>query len=296
MLKNWCYLLLICSIVFSSCSIQKRVFRKGYHVVWDHHKKASEQVVIVDTKIVHELKEETLIASGADREKIVLPKEKSKFVFDKDTCGDVINLRNGDELKVKLVEIGEEFIKYKRCDNINGPTLAVEKKRVEKITYVNGGEENVVVLNEEGYQVANNDGAYTHVPKRENKLGNLSMVLHAVIYGISLVFLLMLLIVPSINWVIYAYVATLGLSFILPTTVAFLSLFQFKNEPEKYSGKWMPIYIIANKLWIFVALAVVSFGLSGSLLQQLIFIPLLLTYIGLSIYVLLPKKKKTNGK
>jgi hypothetical protein len=53
-------------------------------------------------------------------------------------CQDVLSLKNGTEIKVKVVEIDQDFIKYKRYDNLNGPLIWISKSDVGLITYENG--------------------------------------------------------------------------------------------------------------------------------------------------------------
>jgi hypothetical protein len=57
-----------------------------------------------------------------------------------DTCDNII-LTNGDEIRGKILEIGIEEIKYKKCDNLNGPTIIIRKSDVYKIKYINGTED-----------------------------------------------------------------------------------------------------------------------------------------------------------
>lgn len=54
---------------------------------------------------------------------------------------DTIFMKNGAEVKTKVLEIGKSEIKYKRFDNINGPTYTIKKQSVSKIKYENGVED-----------------------------------------------------------------------------------------------------------------------------------------------------------
>lgn len=56
----------------------------------------------------------------------------------KDNECDEIILKNGDELRVKVIEIAETIIKYRRCDNLNGPIYSIPKADVFLIKYPNG--------------------------------------------------------------------------------------------------------------------------------------------------------------
>ena len=51
---------------------------------------------------------------------------------------DVIIMKNGDEIKSKVTEIGINEIKYKKFDNLNGPVITVAKSDVFMIKYENG--------------------------------------------------------------------------------------------------------------------------------------------------------------
>ena len=54
---------------------------------------------------------------------------------------DVITLRNGNEVKAKVTEINSSEIKYKRFDNLDGPTVVVPRDEVFVINYENGTRE-----------------------------------------------------------------------------------------------------------------------------------------------------------
>lgn len=51
---------------------------------------------------------------------------------------DFIVCKNGDEIEAKVLEIGENEIKYKRCDNTDGPTISIRSSEVLMIKYPNG--------------------------------------------------------------------------------------------------------------------------------------------------------------
>lgn len=54
-----------------------------------------------------------------------------------DSC-DLIVCNNGNEINAKVLEIGLAEIKYKKCDNPNGPTISIKKADVLMIKYPNG--------------------------------------------------------------------------------------------------------------------------------------------------------------
>lgn len=51
---------------------------------------------------------------------------------------DVIVLKNGNEIKAKVIEITPTEIKYKKFDNLQGPTVVIVKSDVFMIKYENG--------------------------------------------------------------------------------------------------------------------------------------------------------------
>lgn len=54
---------------------------------------------------------------------------------------DVMILRNGDEVNVKVTEVGVELVKYKRTDNPDGPAYEQRKSEVFMIKYANGAKD-----------------------------------------------------------------------------------------------------------------------------------------------------------
>ena len=51
---------------------------------------------------------------------------------------DLIIKKNGDEIKSKVLEVNLSIIKYKKNDNLNGPTFEIKKSEVFIIKYENG--------------------------------------------------------------------------------------------------------------------------------------------------------------
>jgi hypothetical protein len=54
-----------------------------------------------------------------------------------DNC-DVVYFINGERVEATNIIIDGEFVRYKSCDNINGPTYEAFKSDVSKIEYANG--------------------------------------------------------------------------------------------------------------------------------------------------------------
>lgn len=51
---------------------------------------------------------------------------------------DILQLKDGLKIEVKLIEVSESSIKYKRWDNLNGPTYTISITKVSSILYENG--------------------------------------------------------------------------------------------------------------------------------------------------------------
>jgi len=54
---------------------------------------------------------------------------------------DVILLKDGSEIKSKVIEITEDVIKYKKFEHLDGPLISISKNKVFMITYENGTKE-----------------------------------------------------------------------------------------------------------------------------------------------------------
>jgi hypothetical protein len=245
------YVIFIALFFVTSCSVEKRVYRKGYHVVWNNKHsneiKKNERLNTTKTPLEQEIsKEEVIVLTSREADLLPFIKKRAVINLDKDTCGDVLLLQNADEIAVKILEIDERNIKYKRCDNINGPTYSISKSRVALIKYANGTKE--VVMPEPAYKVAEQDKPpKPEMPRKVNPLGLASLLLYllgSILFrgltasaysGSMLVFLLILSIAPLI--------------------MAYISLFQFKREPNRYKGKWMPITVVCIYLAAFLILA-----------------------------------------
>ena len=62
---------------------------------------------------------------------------------------DVITLKSGEEIKAKVTEVSATEVKYKRFDNLDGPTIVIEKQDVFFINYENGTREVINSITED---------------------------------------------------------------------------------------------------------------------------------------------------
>lgn len=54
---------------------------------------------------------------------------------------DTVTLTDGRTVQAKVIELLDDAIKYKKFDNLEGPTYTVPKKSITKIKYANGSED-----------------------------------------------------------------------------------------------------------------------------------------------------------
>jgi len=145
---------IIITSILTSCSIQKRVYNSGFHIEWFGSKndkgvvqtKAKKEASSTEITLRNIPDSENSIAeielekSFQDNESLMFPKENENTIgnnLDTSSCDIIIN-NNGDEIYAKVTEISLYEIKYKNCDNLEGPTITISKKDVFMIKYPNG--------------------------------------------------------------------------------------------------------------------------------------------------------------
>ena len=81
---------------------------------------------------------------------------------------DIIVKKDGSIIKVKVLEVSEEAIKYKKIDKTDGPTYSVLKSNLTSINYENGEVENFVgeQKNSEKSEVIDEDSENEEKPKK----------------------------------------------------------------------------------------------------------------------------------
>jgi hypothetical protein len=135
-MKKILLLIPACFILLTNCSIQKRHYEKGFTINW-HHRPQSP--VTKDSP----LDESTLTASSdnaASSQKAITFFKENPIL--KDSC-DLIEFKNNTSLRAKVTEIGTKDIRYKRCDNPDGPMYIADKSEILAITFSNGEREEI---------------------------------------------------------------------------------------------------------------------------------------------------------
>lgn len=153
----------------------------------------------------------------------------------KDQC-DIMLLRSGEEILVKVVEIGVTEIKYKKCDNQQGPLFLVNKNDVFMITYENGSKD-VFKIEE----IKNNSNSISENKTKEIDKKNVNdNDKDKQTNGFAIVSLVL---------------GILGIIPLAGIIFGVISLNQINEKPEKYKGKTMAILgIIFSLFWIFIIL------------------------------------------
>ena len=143
--------LLILGAVLFSCSVQKRHYRKGLYFARngkagkypaDHARsEQARQSSAIFTEVLP-VKDQAPIAdaNGKTTALIVLKKPAIHFKSPNDSC-DLIVMRTGDEMFVKVLEISSQEIRYRKCSMPDGPLFVSLKRDVFMVKYSNGKKE-----------------------------------------------------------------------------------------------------------------------------------------------------------
>lgn len=98
--------------------------------------------------------------------------EKSDHYYISLSAGcDTLVLRSGSVLLGKVEEIGQSEIKYKKCDNLNGPFISLAKSDVVQIKFMNGTREVITSDNPGVIPVYASRSAQDTMPQKMEGLG-----------------------------------------------------------------------------------------------------------------------------
>lgn len=229
----------------SACSVKKRTHRKGYYVDWVFSKKeAKPSLTSIDRskerKLMHENSDQNnsetkVLASNNDELTIENLDTKKGLLLLNDTCGDLILFKSGDIVTARVMEITEDKIKYKRCDNLGGPLFVVSKSTVQSIKYVNGTTEVIIPPTINPYTPSDPGSQQSEYkgPQKMNPKAILSVL--AFIAGIF----------------------TVGIGFIISLLLANKAVKEITAEPKKWRGLKLAKFMKQLCIVLFVAIAVV---------------------------------------
>jgi hypothetical protein len=228
-----------------SCSLTNSTKLKGNKPLFGKSN-SGQQIISEEIRQLDKLEssEETIIANNSNLQEIepqptsdlatltndLYPSEKINTKILDNSC-DRITFLNGDEEEVKLIEIGDDYIKYKRCDNLDGPTYNVSKTKVFMILYYNGKKEVIE------HNAADEKPKYQEQTKNNNNQYNSS---ESEINGFAL---------ASFVFGILGFIPLLGI------ILGVIANNQISKNPNKYKGKGFAIAGIAlSFFWIFILL------------------------------------------
>ncbi|MES2689668.1 MAG: DUF4190 domain-containing protein [Bacteroidota bacterium] len=241
----------------SSCSIQKRVHRPGFHIEWLSHKNPKQ--VKAHARIAHKnttIKKTDSVAvpkpemASASVQEVYTPQSSIIDEQAKTEPCDVMILRSGEEVSAKVLEVNSASIRYKKCENLNGPDYFIEKSDVFMIKYANGIKEII----EEPKPGENQNNVrppdYRRPPHVDTRTVP-GIAITAFVLSLASVFLS------------FVGIFTLIAGFVL----GFAALKQINENPERYKGRgfaYTAIIFSGTFLLLFLLFLVIVLVLIGS--------------------------------
>jgi hypothetical protein len=244
-------LILICSILLVSCGIEKRVHRSGFHlnkktIAHSAERKSNEKnsplsktdISTVDvaqnstsTEMpIHIEKSTSILSTEYYQDDIVYSSENNSYLDSKvtpisdETC-DLIILKDGSEIKAKVLEINDDNIKYKLCDNLDGPTFTKSKDLIFMIKYPNGTS---TVVNSVDSKNKSNEST-----KKDDSTKKETEPLSIVGFSLNLLaFLLMIVEIAGFFFPIWSLLFS-----IIGSIILLISATKFNKNPNRYKGK-----------------------------------------------------------
>jgi hypothetical protein len=134
-------LLLFLSAILQSCSIEKRLYNKGFHVENNFFKKENIEKAKVDLStdgfLAQETSsmEETIQPQSTKQEKEV---ESKKIIQLQEQECDTLYFKNGTKILCEIRYAGKDEVVYKVCGNPKGYNQHSKTSEIEKISYANG--------------------------------------------------------------------------------------------------------------------------------------------------------------
>lgn len=243
---------------FTSCTIEKRLYRPGFHI-HDSKNNSIESRSIKggdEEKPIDRVEPIGFTASTShileSNPGFTMPILMSAAVnrlitLTVDSCDNII-LKKGIEVRGRIVEINPTEIRYKKCDNLNGPTIVISKQDVFMIQYINGTMDSFVEDSSEEKPVKEKPKADN--PKKFQALGLIGSLLTFIIGGI------LLAAIPSIG----AFGAGLVLGF-LGMVFGSIAVTRINRKPDERSGMFFAILSLIGGLLLFILSIVLLFVL-----------------------------------
>ncbi len=225
---------LSCLTLITSCTIEKRLYRPGYHIESSLFSRS-----VAESEHKHEprkLKSRQEESPQFDTKDLQRTLEVKPLLANYTNPCDTIVKKNGDKLIVKVETISESKVTYRKCDNLSGPIYEESLVKVDYLSFANGKVEKI------DSQSLNNNDYNTSAPSAQNSSqpGDVTQIKKPIeIFGLAS-FLSLGLCIAMGN-----FAPTPGLVlFIASIVLAIVSLVRFKDNPQKFGGRWMPITVL----------------------------------------------------
>lgn len=248
------FLLLLTLLITVSCSVQKRHYQKGYFVSWKKHAPTKEHKENSALAAANRSQKESplqviqttnraLSAGVSNGVQLNSIKKKSVFGPPIDSC-DVMIFRNGSEDRIKILELSDNTIKYKKCSMLDGPDYIIDKKDVFMVKYANGTNE--VFKAQEPATTKSPEPTNTYTPQRYQKK-NTKLATASVFFG---------------AFGFYPLVLIGGIIAIITSSI---QLHLIASNPERYGGErrarvGFVLGIVSVILWIMLIALIVLAG------------------------------------
>ena len=169
----------ILSCIISSCTMEKRVYVPGYNVEWKNFNNSREKIDVTKktnsetTEQIsnkdklnpinsEQIETEENITASVDNSNVIIYKQNNipklittntlntnqgrtrinDILLNPEPCDKII-LQDGSRINGKVMEISSNQVKYKNCEDINGPMITLDKPNVYMIKYSNGTKETI---------------------------------------------------------------------------------------------------------------------------------------------------------
>lgn len=174
---------------------QKRKYRKGWHSTMTSHNGGVTRGEQQDKSKSIEYEEfEDYLAQSSETDDVSIyieeppilniPQEEKIIpaTIAEETPCDLVMLKNGEEINAKVTEIGGLEIKYKLCDNLEGPVYTIPKHEVFKIKYANGSSTLISEIESTNTRpIGNRTSNTNNDPNRPLKIASIAGIIMAAI-------------------------------------------------------------------------------------------------------------------
>ncbi len=241
-------------IALSSCSLQKRLYNKGFYISKHHAPKKTEQKADKDTSttllnalksadIKEQNKNSTVVAVNDNKPNAAFLLPNTKLIADCDT----LMLRNGTKILVKVSEVNPNQIKFRFCNAPDEPLRVLNKKDINYIIYANGSKEMIE-------QKPNEIHSYSLQPEKlkSNSYSIAGLVLSIVNFPLALIFFVVAAL-SSTALVIVPIVLTL-----LAIALCIIGIVQIYNDMSRQDGIALSVGLVLSVILLFALILITA--------------------------------------